>query len=51
MHAIFAGAAVIAVDERASPRTRRVALVAAMICVIVLAFTLVLLLRAAQSGE
>src|SRR5436309_7248624 len=29
MHVIFAGAAVVAVDERASPRTRRVALVAA----------------------
>jgi hypothetical protein len=51
MHGVFAGAAVIAVDELASPSTHRVALVAGMICMIVLAFTRVLMLRAPQSGE
>jgi len=49
--AIFAGASVIAVDEPAGPRTRRFALVAGLICAIVLALTLVLILRAPQSGE
>jgi hypothetical protein len=49
--AIFAGAGVIAVNEPAGPRTRRFAPVAGLICATVPALTLVLILRASQSGE
>ena len=46
---IFAGASVVAVDEPASPRTRRTALVAALLTLPAIAM-LVVLLRPAAGG-
>lgn len=51
MGSILASASVIAVDEPAGPRTRRVALIAGLISGLVLADGVIVLLTTPQSGE